>query len=202
MTYTLAKIIRDTRIMLDLNICERPLIAPDRYENLDIDSMIRAVLIPAALEVMEESDDMLLTPGKPIRALLAWQEGTPGMGMAILPLPDDCLKLIAVKLTDWCRQAQIKKETDAEHAWQSSPFPGVRGNPDRPMAFICQRPTGLVAELYSSNTTNGVGIEYAQYVPKPHVEAADTIRLPDAIYHDVIVRTAKKVADIIGDARQ
>ena len=75
--------------MLDLNICERPLIAPDRFENLDIDSMIRAVLIPAALEVMEESDDMLLAPGKPIRALLAWQEGTRGMGMAILPLPDD-----------------------------------------------------------------------------------------------------------------
>ena len=201
MTYTIAKIIRDTRILLDLNSCERPLIPPCHDENLDVDSMIRAVLIPSAIEVMEESDDTLLAPGQPIRALLAWPEGTPGKGMAILPLPDDCLRLTAVKLTDWCRPARILGEADAEHTWQSSPFSGVRGNPDRPLAFICQRPTGLVAELYSSNNPNGVGIEYAQYVPKPHVDADDTMRLPEAIYHDIIARTAKKVADIIGDTR-
>jgi hypothetical protein len=196
MTYDLHTIIRDTRILLDLDSRERPLI-PHSGGRPHIDSMIRAMLLPAVRTVIQHADIHLLGPGEPIRATLAWPEGRPGVGMAILPLPDDCLRLLAVKLTDWKRPARIQRETDAEYAWQSSTFTGIRGNPDRPVAVVCQRPTGEVAELYSSNSRDGVGVDMAQYAPMPQLHADNTIRLHEAIYHTVINQMAQMVGDIL-----
>lgn len=145
----------------------------------------------AAEKVMAEADSMMLAPGNPVRSLLAWPEGCEGHGMAVMPLPDDCMRLIDVKLSDWRRPATIITADNPIYLLQSSPFEGVRGNPENPVAAVCRRPAGMVAELYSSRAGRGVCIESAQYIPMPTFSHDGFIHLPDRLYHNIINTTAR-----------
>ncbi|MBO4850329.1 MAG: hypothetical protein J5529_05420 [Prevotella sp.] len=202
MRYSLKKIIHDTRLFLDLNHDAPPLVETLHDGNLSIDDIIRSKVETAARQVAQRLDNLLLAPGKPIRASLAWPEGVPGYGMAVLPLPDDCLRLLTVRLTDWRRPAHIITENDPEYRWQHTPWPGVGGNPSRPVAAICQRPTGMVAELYSSDGGRDVAIAVAQYYPVPHVTADGTVDIPSLAYDDVIRQVAMLTAETIGYANE
>ena len=202
MRHSLKKIIHDTRIFLDLNHDAPPLVETAHCGNLAIDDIIRSKVATAVRQVVERLDNLLLSPGKPIRATLAWPEGAPGRGMAVLPLPDDCLRLLTVRLTDWRQPAHIITENDPEYRWQHTPWPGVGGNPSRPVAAICQRPTGMVAELYSSTGGSDVAIAVAQYYPVPHVTHDDTIDIPSLAYDDVIRQAALLTAETMGYATE
>ena len=107
--------------------------------------------------------------------------------MAVLPLPDDFLRLLSVRLSDWHRPARIMADTDADYRWQSSPFAGLRGNPSRPVAVICTQPQGRVLELYSSTAGPGVTIAMAQYVALPQIIDGG-IEIPRRIYDAFISR--------------
>lgn len=200
MKYPVRKIIRDTRVWLDFNREERPLVKVCDEGNLTINDIIRSKVVTATRTVVLQLDNLLLAPGQPVRTSLAWPGGAPGKGMAVMPLPDDCLRLLTVKLTDWTRPAHIITENDPEYRWQQSPFPGVRGNPDRPVAAICQRPTGWVAELYSSTAGTRVAIEAAQYYPVPCIDSDDTIHIPSLAYDDVVKTVALLTAETLGHA--
>lgn len=198
MRYPVRKIIRDTRVSLDFNQEETPLVECCGAGNLTLDDIIRSKVEWATRIVAQRLDNLLLAPGTPIRTTLAWPGGTPGVGMAVMPLPDDCLRLLSVQLTDWLRPARIITENDPEYLWQSSPFHGVGGNPARPVAVICQRPTGLVAELYSSTAGRRVAIEKAQYVPVPRITPDDFIHIPSSAYEDVVMQVASLTAETLG----
>lgn len=163
----------------------------------DISKMIKMKLLEVATEAVLKADAVMLAPGVPVRSLLAWPEGHVGHGMAVLPLPDDCLRLIDVKLSDWKRPATIISQDSPEYMLQTSPFEGVRGNPENPVAAICQRPTGLVAELYSSRGGRGVAIDTAQYVPMPLFSREGFIFLPEKLYHNIISATATLTAQAL-----
>ena len=163
-----------------------------------IRQIIKMRLEEAAASVMAKADPMMLAPGKPVRSLLAWPEGSEGHGMALMVLPDDCLRLIDVKLSDWRRPATIIAADDPLYLLQSSAFEGVRGNPENPVAAVCRRPAGLVAELYSSRSGRGVCIETAQYIPLPRFTHDGFISLPESLYHEIINATAQLTAESLG----
>lgn len=198
MRYPVRKIIRDTRVSLDFNAEESPLIEACGEGNLTLDDIIRSKVEMATRIVVQKLDNLLLAPGTPLRATLAWPGGMPGVGMAVMPLPDDCLRLLCVQLTDWLKPARIITEDDPEYQWQHAPFQGVGGNPARPVAAICQRPTGLVAELFSSTEGRKVAIEKAQYYPVPRITHDDSIHIPSLSYDDVVRQLASLTAETLG----
>ena len=132
---------------------------------------------------------MALAPGMPIRTQLQWS-GLPGRGMAVLPLPDDFLRLLSIRLSDWARPARIICDTDPACRWQAMPFTGIRGNPSRPVAVVTAYPSGRVAELYSSTAGPEVRVVMAQYVPVPRLRDG-VLSLPEWLYHDFIGRIAQ-----------
>ena len=111
-----------------------------------------------------------LHTGVPITGGVAWHDA-PGVGMGLLLLPAH----------------------DDEYQWQSSRFPGIRGNPQRPVAAIVSTPVGWAAELYSSMAGPDVTIAKALYQPVPRIQH-DAILLPPLLYHDIIQRIALLVS--------
>lgn len=200
MLYSVRQIVSDTRVMLDHNAEERPLIRIDDPYTLTLDQLIASKIETAARQVLEEAPLHSLAPGKPLRVSLAWVE-RPGWGMAVLPLPDDFLRLLHVRLSDWRRPARIITDTHPDYRWQASPFAGVRGNPDRPVAVVTQRPTGLVAELYSSAGGPGVTIEQAQYIAVPLI-ANEHIEWPQLLHYDIVSRIALLTCRSLGTVTQ
>lgn len=188
MKYSLAQIISDTRIWTGHNREDRQLIAIDDPYTLSLDELIRSKVEIAARDVLLEAPAALLMPGHPIHSRLIWED-CPGRGMAMLPLPDNFLRLLSVRLSDWRRPARIISDDDPACRWQSSPFAGVRGNPARPVAVITATPAGRVAALYSSMAGPAVRILQAQYVPCPRITDG-FIRLPEALYPEVVARIA------------
>ena len=186
MKYSLSQIISDTRVWIGHNHEDRQLIAIEDPYTLSLDELIRSKVEMAARAVLREAPTELLEPGLPVRTRLIWP-GRPGKGMAMLPLPDDFLRLLSVRLSDWHRPARIITDDDPASRWQSSPFVGVRGNPARPVAVITANPAGRVAALYSSMAGPSVRLVQAQYVPSPHI-ADGFIRLPESLYHDMVAR--------------
>ena len=188
MNYSLSQIIADTRIWIGHNREDLPLIAIADPYTLSLDELIRSKVELAARMVVSEAPAQMLMPGCPVRTRLSWQ-GRPGRGMAMLPLPEDFLRLLTVRLSDWRRPARIISDDDPSCRWQSSPFAGVRGNPARPVAVVTASPAGKVVELYSSMAGPSVRLIQAQYVPCPRVTDG-WIRLPESLYHDVVARVA------------
>lgn len=198
MRYPVRKIIRDTRVSLDFNQEEFPLVEACGTGNLTLDDIIRSKVEMATRCVVQHLDNLLLAPGNPIRTKLAWPGGTQGVGMAVLPLPSDCMRLLCIQLSDWLRPARIITEDNPEYQWQNTPFLGVGGNPARPVAVICQRPTGCVAELFSSTGGRKVAIEKAQYYPLPRITEDDCIHIPATAYGDVVRQLAVLTAETLG----
>jgi hypothetical protein len=187
MLYNLSDILRDTRIYLNYNGADQPLVSQCDTDTLMLDDLILSKVAMATREVLEASPPWLTGPGIPLCSRrLSWPEGE-GRGMAILALPDDFLLLRTIRLSDWHRPARIIREDDPAYAWQSSPFIGVRGNPSRPVAVIVQQPQGWIAELYSSSAGPGVTVMTAQYHPVPKV-IGSTIDIPPLLYDAVIHR--------------
>lgn len=188
MKYSLSQIIADTRLWTGHNREDRQLIAIADPYTLTLDELILSKVELAARDVVSQAPPQCLMPGQPVCQRLTWP-GRTGRGMALLPLPDDFLRLLSVRLSDWHRPARIITDDDPASHWQSSPFIGVRGNPARPVAVVTATPAGRVAELYSSMAGPSVSLIQAQYVPCPRISGG-FITLPEPLYHDVVARIA------------
>ncbi len=189
MTYSIHDILRDARILLDRNAYDRPLIPTCDADSRSFNELIASKILTAARQVMEEAPPALLAPGRPVRSRLTWPEGV-GRGMAILPLPDDFLRLLSVRLSDWHRPARIITDTDPDYRWQASPFAGLRGNPSRPVAVVCAQPQGHVAKLYSSAAGPDVTLTMAQYAALPQIIDGG-LEIPRRLYDAFISRVGE-----------
>ena len=185
MKYTIDDIMKDVRARLGYNPDNLPLIEADDIETLRLDDIIRQQIVPAAQKVLLMAPPHLIDTAKPLRGALAWREQE-GRGMAYLLLPADFLRLLSVRMTDWQRPAHIITETDPLYALQASPFQGVRGNPDRPVAVVVRYPEGLVLELYTSTAGVGTTLQRALYVPHPYITPDHLIDLPAALYDEIV----------------
>jgi len=189
MLFSQQQLLSDTRIWLGHNHEDSQLIAIEDPYTLSLDELILSKIEMAAHRVLMDASWSMLVPGSPIRTRLAWRD-SPGRGMAVLSLPDDFMRLLSVRLSDWKRPARIIAADNPSACWQSSPFAGVRGNPSRPVAVITSYPSGMVAELYSSTAGPSVRLVEAQYVPYPRL-VDGFINLPEPLYHDVVALVAQ-----------
>ena len=192
MKYPLTQIMCDVRALLGHNPDNQPLIEVDDLRTLTFDEIIRQQMIPSVRMVLSKAPTERIDTCRPLRGAVGWKEQQ-GVGMAYMLLPDDFFRLLSVKMTDWHRPAQIITEDHPLYALQSSPFHGVRGNPDRPVAAVVRYPEGLVLELYSSSGGAGVTIQRALYVPQPHLTHDGYIDLPASLYDDILRQICENV---------
>ena len=212
MLYSLHEIISHVRVLLNYSPDCKPLIDVRDEPTLSINRIIATMLPTAAQQVLLTAPLAAIDTLRPLTGRLCWKQQpmTSGLqipmnpmnekhqlAMAFLPLPDDFLRLASIQLSNWQRPAHIISEESPEYDLQTSRFPGVRGNPQRPVAAIVRYSFGLVAELYSSFPGEDVTIRKALYVPQPHLDADRCIDLPKSLFHDIMQRTAEMVLEVI-----
>lgn len=199
MNYTVSDIIKEVRIVLDMNNSSAQLAMVDDIDTLTIDEIIRSRLAEGVRLTELEAPHHLLDSGEIFGGSIYWKVRE-GVGSGSIVLPEDFLRLITFQMSDWDRAATKPiYEDDPLYAMQSSRYPGICGNPQRPVVAITNQPVGLVLEFYSCSRGKGVEVRRARYLPLPK-EKGGKIRICEKLREAAIYRTGHIVALSIGDA--
>ena len=171
MVYNVDDIKRDVRITLDQNNNSTTLSALGDIDTLTLEQIIESKIEEAAQIVEATAPNSLLDNGISFASQpVTWYADTPGYGSGYLVLPSDFLRLQSFKMTDWdYGVTSVVREGEPLYAQQYSRFPGIRGNIQRPVVTISNRPQGLVLEFFSCDGGSDVQIERAVYIPIPKI---------------------------------
>lgn len=162
---------------------------PDESPFPDIEERVR-ILAPGILaDLIREADLMELSEFKGI-------EGNPSIdksGVVTLELPDDFLRLVSIRMSDWEWPVMTVTSPDSPiYEMQRSSWCGIRGNQQRPVAILCYEGEKRYLKLYSSN--EGSSVELALYMPRPEVSADDSIAIPNMLAGPLIRQIAEAVS--------
>ena len=195
------ELVRRVRIVLDENKTSDALLSNEDIETLSINELIRENLPRAARCVEESAPLYLLDSGIAFGSTIGWF-GQTGIGAGVISLPDDFLRLIAFKMSDWdYAVTEAIQENSVEYQMQQSKYAGIRGNTQKPVVAIVQRPTGLSLEFYSCKAGNNVTLSRARYIPVPKIVNGG-IGLSEKLIDAIVYYTGYLVAIIIGEVEQ
>lgn len=200
MIYQLAKILRDVRTAIDMNATDGALVSAEDVDTLTLDDIIRSKLIDAVRNVEVAAPIQLLDSGHNFADDVYWSQenGHEGTGFAILP--DDFMRLVAFKMSDWERAVYTPiTETDPLYALQHSRYKGVRGNAQKPVVAIVTRSEGRLLEFFSSNSEEAT-VEQAVYIPLPFVDGDGGIEICERCYRPVVYYAAGLAELALGNA--
>ena len=148
------------------------------------------ILAPGILrDILTEAPLSLIEGFKPLT-------GSPvinSSGMVELPLPDDFLRLVSVRMSDW-KTSVTELLTTGSKDWslQTSRWRGIRGNPERPVAFIDYNTSGKrVLKCFSSG--NEATLSTGLYVAMPKFDSGGNMEVPDALKYDLATRLAEAI---------
>lgn len=188
MLYHLSEICRDVRIALRQNAQSHPLADIGDIDTLMLDELIASKVEEASRQVLVEAPLGDLEEGFPFDAEVVWQR-MPAHRWGYVLLPDNYLRLVCFRMSDWNRAATIITQDDPRYRWQQSRFPGICGNPQNPIAVEVTYPIGRVLEFYSCGLESCAHVTHARYIPIPHLHPDDkTIHLPRRVYARMIER--------------
>ena len=191
-------LIRDIRVALDMNRKDTALIEEEDIDTLDLDELIRSKIETAARLIEERAPVSLLDSGKPLSGSISFKEAV-GKGRGRLALPDDFMRLITFKMSDWERAVtEPITETDPRYGLQSSRYAGIRGTPQKPVVAIVSEPTGLVLEFWSCTGGENVKLQRGRYLPIPRIRE-DGIEICEKLRSAVVAYTASLVSLATGD---
>lgn len=114
-------------------------------------------------------------------------------GIVTLTLPDDFLRLVAVRMTDWdCTLYEITGMDNTRTSRERNGRDGAGGNPERPVALMDHGRDGRRRlRLYRSKAGSEVGT--ALYLPMPAINHDDTLWIPQRLYHRLMMRLAETI---------
>lgn len=191
------------RVALDQNNVSTQLFATKDVDTLSLDELIESKLADAIRDVELDAPLYLLGKGTVFpddNQIVTW-ESAQGYGPGSVPLPDDFLRLVCFKMSDWDHPVHTPiYESDPLYAVQRSRFGGVRGNPQKPVCAIVNRSTGMVLEFYSCAQDANASISMASYISIPTVvEKSETVSepyyvIPDRLQPAVVYYAAYLVA--------
>lgn len=187
MQYNVPDFIKDVRIVLDRNMQSDALSALSDVDTLSLEEIIRSKVVDSVRAVIIEAPKVRLGVGIPFGESVAW-DTQEGIGSGYVLLPPDFLRLVAFQMSDWKRAAyDAITPTDPKYAMQQSQFPGIKGNPYRPVVALVNKPVGMALEFYSCIGGKGTGIAVASYIPEPRI-IENRISIPHllrdaAVYH-------------------
>lgn len=199
----LSTILRDVRIALNMNHSCQALIDEHDLDTLTLDEMIISLVEPTACEVLMAAPLLDLGEGVPISGTVHWDHRR-GHGAGTIILPPDFLRLITFRMSGWGRAATFIQADDPRALWQHCPFPGVHGNPHRPVAFVEPSSFGPRLHFFASYDGHHAHIVEARYIPRPRLRPlispatnTSTLQLdlpfPLRLYHPLIQSLAEKI---------
>lgn len=186
MEYALEELKRAVRVALDENDTSATLAALGDVDTLSLDELIESKLVPAVLVVHRDAQRQLLDAGMPFVGEIRWESAV-GIGRGEMALPEDFLRLVSFRMSDWRRDVtEAIYEDDPRYDLQLSAFAGVRGCPEKPVVAIIQTGQGLALEIYSCTAGDSVRVDRASYLPRPKISDGKLSicpRLYEAVIH-------------------
>lgn len=195
-------IARAVRIAIDHNPQNDALIDVGDIDTLSLDDIVRSKIVDAIKSVEKAAPVYLLDTGVPFGDNIAWMEEK-GKGPGKILLPDDFMRIISFKMSDWAMPVfEAITPDDATYKLQSSRFKGIRGNVQKPVCAIVPYPAGLFLEFYSCSGGEDVNISMAQYLPEPAIDEDDCVEICEKCYSAVIYYCAGLVCTAYLSAEQ
>lgn len=186
MKATLTKITADVAALLNQSMaleCE-----PEESPIPDFAFQV-SLLAPGLLaEILLSAPRVMLEGWRPLTGELMID----GKGIATLKLPGDFLIPWSIKLSGWSRSVdKLMHEDDPGRRWQSSDVAGVRGCPQRPVAFIdIADDGGKCLRLFSA--APGDSLEEGWYLPMPEIKE-ECLEVPAALYYQLVKGIAEAI---------
>ena len=113
-------------------------------------------------------------------------------------LPDDFMRLIAFRMSDWERTCYNAISVDDPlYDLQSSRHKGVRGSVQKPVCAVVNRAEGKALEFYSCDSEEAY-VKRATYLPYPKIDDEDGIDISERCYTAVVYTTAALVLTAYG----
>lgn len=198
MIYQITEIARDVRVALDQNNTSEQLLAVGDIDTLSLDEIIISKLEEAVRRVETAAPVYLLEEGHEFGDAI--YRGTLGSGWILLP--DDFMRLISFRMSDWERTVYTAISVDDPlYAKQSSRFKGIRGNVQKPVCAIVNRPEGKALEYYSCNSDDAY-VAQALYLPYPHIDEDGGIDICERCYRGVVYMAASLVLTTYGEGEK
>lgn len=198
MIYKLAEIAREVRIAIDQNMTSEQLIATEDIETLSLEEIIRSKIVEAVRRVETSAPVHFLEEGHDFGDAVYWADLESGWVL----LPDDFMRLIAFRMSDWERTVYAAISVDDPlYAKQSSRYKGIRGNTQKPVCAIVNRAEGKALEFYSCNSEEAY-VSRASYLPYPHIDEDDGIDISEKCFTAVIYTVAALVLTSYGEAEK
>lgn len=148
-----------------------------------------AILAPGLLqELLLQSPKSLLSGWKPLNGALTVDEE----GIATLDLPDDFLLLGSVRLSGWQRSVDsLLEPEDCRCQLQESPWKGIGGTPERPVAMLgFSKGGGRQLRLF--RCAQDAELEQGWYLPVP-VLTAGSMEVAPSLYYQLLAKIAESV---------
>lgn len=194
MVYNIETVSQDVRIAIDENKISEQLISDEDIDTLSLNEIIRSKIEEAVRRVETTAPTFLLEEGHDFGDSVFWEEN--GSGWTLLP--DDFMRLITFRMSDWERTCYNAISVDAPlYDLQSSRYKGVRGNVQKPVCAVVNRAEGKALEFYSCNSTDAY-VKRATYLPYPKIDDDDGIDISERCYTAVVYTTAALVLTAYG----
>lgn len=163
MNYSVETLKEEIRVVLDQNRDDGALLSgAGDVDTLALEKIIENKIADAARIVESNAAHYLLDGGKSFAMQTVVKNGKAGK----IVLPTDFLRLVSFKMSDWSHGVTMPiSDDDPTYAQQHSRYGGVRGNPQRPVVALVERPDGLTLEYFTSSGT----VEHAGYIAIPKV---------------------------------
>ena len=172
---------KEVRIALDINNNPERLLREEDIDTLTEEEIIRSKLQQAALIV------------------IVWDSGQRGRGPGRILLPEDFLRLITFKMSDWSYPLNnILPQSDPRILMQRSKFVGIQGSPSRPILTLEQDVHGTWLVFHSSREGESVFIQQARYLPIPKI-VDNELNINEKLIPALIHSTASLVAMSFGE---
>lgn len=208
MQVTERKIISDVRVAMDENAKITAFTGDDGTVvdtgTLEMEDIIRskiadgvnAIRKVAPLKLLEATRMTSEASVAEHNLVVKWLDEGKGIGEA--ELPDDFLRLVMFKMSDWTHAATTPIAVDtALYHQQFSEWKGVRGNPSRPnIAIAADTATGKnVIQFFSCDSTTATAeLVYIKRFSLEENTVATFYKIESAAYRAIILKTAALVA--------
>ncbi len=194
MVYKIEVVEEDVRIAIDENKTSEQLISDEDIDTLSLNEVIRSKIVEAVRRVESSAPAYLLEEGHDFGDAVYWEDKCSGWVL----LPDDFMRLIAFRMSDWERTCYNAISVDDPlYDLQSSRYKGVRGNVQKPVCALVNRPEGKALEFYSCASEDAY-VSRGTYIPYPEIDADGGIDISERCYPAVVYTTAALVLTAFG----
>lgn len=198
MVYKVQDIVRDVRIAIDENRTSEQLITDGDVDTLSLREVIESKVEEAVRRVETAAPVHLLDGGRPFGDAVFWRGG----GTGWILLPEDFMRLIIFKMSDWERAVyEPITAADARYQLQFSRYKGLRGNPQNPVVAIVSRAEGRALELFSCKDDTAT-VEQAVYIALPRIDSDGGIEIAERCHKAVIYEAAALTLATLGEREQ